>query len=457
MTADYPETVLDRETLRRELGAIVGDAHVREPEPSDDVDWTGRYHGAASFVVRPGDTAEVARIVRWAREREIRLVPQGGNTGLVGASIARDGAVLVSTRRLRTLGGVDPLSRQVTVGAGLALQEIQEHVAAHGLRYPVDFGARGTATIGGSVATNAGGINVVRYGMTRRQIVGIEAVLGTGDVISRLGGLVKDNTGFDLVGLLCGSEGTLGIVTAVRLQLVPLLPHVITALVTCSTVARAVEVSASVCSRLDCVDAAELVTRDGVDLVRQVSGVEIAVPDGEAHLLVECSSASDQSEILSAVLAEFDDVDVSVAVTAAHRSRLWRLREEQTPSINALGVPLKFDVTVPLSSLAEFVETIPKAVASVRPGARTFVFGHVADGNMHVNVIDGEGDDDRLTEVVLREVVDRGGSISAEHGIGVAKRDWLHLVRSPAEIDTLRAIKNVFDPDGILSPGVLLP
>ena len=457
MTAGYPEFVLDREVLRRELGSIVGDSHVRDPEPSDDVDWTGRFHGAASFVVRPADTAEVARIVLWARDRSVPLVAQGGNTGLVGASLARDGAVLVSTRRLRSLGEVDPLSRQVTVGAGVTLQEIQEHVASHGLRYPVDFGARGTATIGGSIATNAGGINVVRYGMTRRQIVGVEAVLGTGDVISRLGGLVKDNTGLDLAGLLCGSEGILGIVTAVRLQLVPKPSHVVTALVTCPAVARAVEVAAVVCSRLDCVDAAELVTRDGVDLVRRVTGLDSAMPDGAAHLLVECSSTSDQSEALSAVLAEFDDVDVSVAVTHAHRAQLWRLREEQTPSISALGVPLKLDVTVPLPALAEFVEAIPQVVAAVRPGARTFVFGHVADGNMHVNVLDGEGDDDRLTEVVLRAVVERGGSISAEHGIGVAKREWLHLVRSSAEIETMRAIKRALDPDGILNPGVLLP
>lgn len=457
MTADYPETVLDRETLRRELGAIVGDAHVREPEPSDDVDWTGRYHGAASFVVRPGDTTEVARIVQWARRRSVSLVAQGGNTGLVGASIARDGAVLVSTRRLRFLGEVDPLSRQVTVGAGITLQEIQEHVSSYGLRYPVDFGARGTATIGGSVATNAGGINVVRYGMTRRQIAGIEAVLGTGEVVSRLGGLVKDNTGFDLAGLLCGSEGILGIVTMVRLQLVPKLSHVVTALVTCPSIARAVEVAAVVCSRLDCVDAAELVTRDGVDLVGRVSGFDVSIPDGAAHLLVECSSTSDQSEALSAVLAEFDSVDVSVAVTRSHRAQLWRLREEQTPSINTLGVPLKFDVTIPLPALAEFVETIPQVVDAVRPGARTFVFGHVADGNMHVNVVDGKGDDDRLTDAVLRAVVDRGGSISAEHGIGIAKRDWLHLVRSATEIDAMRAIKRALDPDGILSPGVLLP
>lgn len=457
MTAGYPVNVLDRGVLYQEIGSIVGSDHVREPDASDDVDWTGRYRGGASALVRPADTSEVARVVQWARRRSTRLVPQGGNTGLVGGSIARDGGVLVSTRRLREMGPIDPLSRQITVGAGVTLQEIHEHVAPYGLRYPVDFGARGAATIGGTIATNAGGINVVRYGMTRRQIVGIEAVLGTGDVISHLGGLVKDNTGFDLVGLLCGSEGTLGIVTAARLQLVPKMSHVVTAMVTCPTVSRAVEVAAAVSARLDCLDAAELVTRDGIELIRDTSGIDVTLPDGEAHLLVECSSTSDQSEALSTVLSEFDDVDVSVAVTPYHRARLWRLREEQTPSINALGVPFKYDVTVPLGSLADFVDSIPRVVAEVRPGSRTFVFGHVADGNMHVNVIGGDGDENRLTEVVLSAVVARGGSISAEHGVGVAKREWLHLVRSPSEIAAMRAIKRALDPDGILNPDVLLP
>jgi FAD/FMN-containing dehydrogenase len=449
--------VLDRDVMRRELGTIVGADHVRDPQPPDDVDWTGRYFGAAAFLVHPSATTEVAGLVAWARERSVPLVSRGGNTGLVGGSIARDGAVVVATRRLRSLGVVDRLSRQVTVGAGATLQEVHEHVTPHGLRYPVDFGARGSATIGGSIATNAGGVNVVRYGMTRRQVVGIEAVLGTGAVVSHLGGLVKDNTGFDLAGLLCGSEGTLGIVTAARLQLVPLMPHVVTALVSCDSVARAVEIAASVCTCSDSVDAAELVTRDGVELVGRVSGDDLGVPDRAAHVLIECSGASDQSEALATLLSEFDDVDVSVAVTATHRARLWRLREEQTPSINSLGVPFKFDVTVPVASLAEFMGEIPRVIAAARPGAQTFVFGHVADGNMHVNVVGGNGDEDHLTDAVLGAVVARGGSISAEHGIGFAKRDWLHLVRSPAEIDAMRAIKGALDPDGVLNPGVLLP
>lgn len=443
--------------MRRSLESVVGVDGVIDSMPSDDADWTGRFVGEPTVIVRPASTADTAQLVTWARRENVALVPRGGNTGLVGGSIARGRAILVSTSRLRDLGPVDPLTRQVTVGAGVTLQEIQEHARAHGLRYPVDFGARGTATIGGTVATNAGGINVVRHGMTRRQVVGIEAVLGSGETVSHLGGLIKDNTGYDLVGLLCGSEGTLAVVTAVRLQLVPRSSHVVTALISCDDVDTAVDVVASVCSQLDTVDAAELVTADGVALVRETSGSDPSVPDRRVHVLVECSSSIEQVDVLSEVLGAFVGIEVSVAVTASHRERLWRIREEQTPSINRLGVPFKFDVTVPLARLAAFVDRIPAAVGDVRPGARTFVFGHVADGNMHVNVVGGTGDEEALTARVLGEVVACEGSISAEHGIGTAKRAWLHLSRSAAEIDAMRSIKVALDPNSVMNPGVLLP
>lgn len=443
--------------LRRSLEELVGAEYVIDTGPSDDVDWTGRYVGESTVLVRPGSTAEVAGLVTWARRHRVAIVPRGGNTGLVGGSIARGRSIVVSTSRLRHMGPVDPLSRQVTVGAGVTLHELQEHVAPHGLRYPVDFGARGSATIGGSVATNAGGVNVVRYGMTRRQVVGVEAVLGSGETVSHLGGLVKDNTGYDLAGLLCGSEGTLGIVTAVRVQLVPRLPHVVTALISCDDVATAVDIVGSVCSRLDTVDAAELVTDQGVALVREQAGFEGVVPNRAVHVLLECSSTVDQVDVLSELLEEHDGIEVSVAVTASHRERLWKLRDEQTPSINRVGIPFKFDVTVPLPQLAAFVDHIPSAVADVRPGARTFVFGHAADGNMHVNVVGGDGSEIALTDRVLGEVVACGGSISAEHGIGTAKQAYLHLVRSTAEIDAMRAIKTALDPDDVMNPGVLFP
>ena len=449
--------MLARSDVRRSLEQIVGPEFVIDSQSSDDVDWTGRFVGEPTFIVCPESVDEVGAVVQWARRTGTALVPRGGNTGLVGGSIATNGSILLSTRRLRAVGPVDRLTRQITVGAGVTLQEVHEAVAPHGLRHPVDFGARGSATIGGTAATNAGGINVVRYGMTRRRVVGIEAVLGDGSVVSHLGGLVKDNTGYDLVGLLCGSEGTLGVVTAVRLQLVPRLPQVVTALVSCDDVRTAVRLTADVCARLESVDAAELVMSEGVDLIRASGDFAIPVPDRRVHVLIECSDTADQSESLSSILDSFEGIDVSVAVTPAQRANLWRIRDEQTPSINRLGVPFKFDVTVPVSELADFIERIPDSIDEVRPGSRTFVFGHVADGNMHVNVVGGRGDDDLLTERVLTEVVRSGGSISAEHGIGRAKREWLHLSRSSSEIDAMSAIKRALDPDGVMNPGVVLP
>ncbi|MBU3688019.1 MAG: FAD-binding oxidoreductase [Acidimicrobiales bacterium mtb01] len=440
-----------------QLAAIVGSANVLVADLDRyEVDWTRRYSGRSACVVRPADTAEVAAIVAWARRAGVALVPQGGNTGLVGGSVPRGGEVVVSLERMRHIGPVDALSRQVTVGAGVTIHDLHETARAAGLRYAVDFGARGSATVGGSVATNAGGINVVRYGMTRQQIVGVEAVLGTGEVVSHLQGLVKDNTGFDLASLLCGSEGTLGIVTAVRVRLVPEQPVRVTALAGFDRVDAAVEATASVCRSLDTVDAAELMLDSGVELVETTVGVESPIPRAAAYLLVECSALDDQSESLGSILDSVSGLrDVAIAVTPSQRDALWRLRDEHTPSINTLGPPLKFDVTVPIDRLSGFVTSIGGVVSAVAPGARTFVFGHAADGNMHVNVSGASGHDDQVTDAVLRAVVAEGGSISAEHGIGVAKARWLHLSRSAAEIEAMRAIKGALDPDGVMNPGVL--
>jgi FAD/FMN-containing dehydrogenase len=274
--------------------------------------------------------------------------------------------------------------------------------------------------------------------------------------VSHLQGLVKDNTGFDLASLLCGSEGTLGIVTAVRVRLVAEQPVRVTALAGFDRVDSAVEAMASVCRSLDTVDAAELMLESGVDLVESVAGVSSPIARAAAYLLVECSAHDDQSESLGSILEAVPGLrDVAIAVTPSQRDALWRLRDEHTPSINTLGPPLKFDVTVPIERLSRFVSSIGTVVSDVAPGAQTFVFGHAADGNMHVNVSGAVDRDDDMTDAVLRAVVAEGGSISAEHGIGVAKARWLHLSRSSAELGAMRAIKAALDPDGIMNPGVL--
>jgi len=458
-----------------EVQSLVGrEVVLRDSTAPFEVDWTRRFGGPTPAVLLPRSTAEVVSIVSAARRHRVALVPQGGNTGLVGGGVPGAGEVVVSLRRFTEIGIIDPLSRQVTVGAGVTLQEVHETVGRSGLRYPVDFGARGSATIGGTVATNAGGVNVLRHGMTRRHVVGLEAVLGNGEVVSRLTGLVKDNTGYDLVGLLCGSEGTLAIVTKVRLQLTPLPSSRVVLLVGCSSVAAAMTLVGEL-GAIDGVEAVEIMERSGVELVGRLRDSTVPI-SANVHLLVEVDGRH-ADEVRALIDERVDervgergdergDERVAVAVTAAQSASLWRLREEHTPSIQDRArergsFPLKFDVTVPLGAIARFVVEVRRAVEDAWPSAETYLFGHAADGNLHVNVV-GEGQPteaiERLVTGSVLELVSRvGGSISAEHGIGVAKREWIGLARSAAEISAMRALKSALDPDGVLNPRALLP
>lgn len=450
-----------------EVEAIIGrEAVLREPTGFDrevyETDWTGRFGGPTPAVLLPRSTVDVVAIVSAARRHRVALVPQGGNTGLVGGGVPGSGEVVVSLRRFTDIEAVDPLSRQMTVGSGVTLQEVHETAARAGLRYPVDFGARGSATIGGTVATNAGGVNVLRHGMTRRHVVGVEAVLGNGEVVSRLGGLVKDNTGYDLVGLLCGSEGTLAIVTKVRLQLTTAVSSRIVFLVGSETLDAAMDLVGEL-GAVEGVEAVEIMESSGARLVTRLRGVTTPV-SAEVLLLVEADGR--HGDEVRSILDERVGVDVAVAVTAAQVASLWRLREEHTPSIQDRArerhsVPLKFDVTVPLVGLARFVVDVRRSVDEAWNSAETYLFGHAADGNLHVNVV-GEGMptetiERRVSDAVLGLVSRIGGSISAEHGIGVAKREWLALSRSATEIAAMRALKRALDPDGVLNPRVLLP
>jgi FAD/FMN-containing dehydrogenase len=444
-----------------ELVGAVGVDHVivdADRRVAHEVDWTGRFRGHTPAVVRPGNTAQVAEVLAVCRRRAVAIVPQGGNTGMVGGSVPLQGELVLDLRRLDHVGAVDTAAKQITVGAGATVEAVQRAAASAGLRYAVDFGARGTATIGGSIATNAGGVNVLRYGGTREQLLGVEAVLGTGAIISRLSGLVKDNTGYHLAGLLCGSEGTLGVITAARLRLVPAHEHTVTALVGFESVPLAIDAVARWRSALDVLDAAEIVLHEGVALVAAAFDASLPFqPACPAYVLVEVSAHSDPTDMFAEAVADATGVvDVAVAHDPARRAVLWRYREEHTAAINTVGVPHKFDVTVPIAMLAEFIETVPDVVRSVEPEAVTWQFGHVGDGNIHVNVTGAAPEAPALDEQVLRYVVACGGSISAEHGIGTAKAAWLPLDRSPDELATMRAIKAALDPDGIMNPGVLL-
>ena len=452
---------MTQDELLAALRDAVGDRHcLTDPDlrASYETDWTRRFSGSALAVVRPGSTQEVAAVLRACAAVGVGVVPQGGNTGLVGGSVPRGGEVVVSLTRLDAIEALDADSGEVTVGAGATLATVQSAAGAAGWEVGVDLGARDTATIGGMVATNAGGVNVLRHGPMRRQLLGFEAVLADGTVVSRLPGMPKDNTGYDLGGLLAGSEGTLAVITRAHLRLVPRLAHRAVGIIGFADTASAVAAAGSLRRRLGPVNALELFTDDGLSLVMQHASVGAPFAARRpVYLLVEAASGSeDPTDALAAELQALDPGDsAAIASDAAGRHRLWQLRERHTEAVNAEGVPHKLDVSVPLSRYAEFVDRAADAVRGVDTAARTIFYGHVADGNVHVNVLGPAPEDHAVDDAVLELVLELGGSVSAEHGIGVAKVDWLVRDRGEAVVAAMQALKRAWDPSGILNPGVL--
>ncbi len=452
---------LDPRVLREIRRAVGADHLMMDPDltASYATDWTGRFTGTPSAVIRPGTVAQVAEVVALCRDAAVALVPQGGNTGLVGGGVPLAGEAVLSLRRLSGISDIDSRAGQLTAGAGTSVSEVQAAARAAGWAYGVDLGSRDSATVGGTVATNAGGLQVLRHGATRAQLTGVEAVLGTGAVVSHLGGLLKDNTGYDLAGLLCGSEGTLGVVTSARLRLVPPNPERVVALLAFSSTADAVDAGFRLRRSLSELQSLELFLRAGLELVCQVTGAPRPFPDPyPVFLLAEVAGPTDPMPAMAAALDSVHAVaDVAVATDSTRRAQLWRYREGHTEAINSLGAPHKLDVTLPAPALAAFIDRIPGVVADADPRATTWLFGHAADGNIHVNVTGVAVDDLTVDDRVLTYAAELGGSISAEHGIGTAKRPWLHLNRSEAEIAAFRSIKGALDPAGILNPNVLLP
>ena len=450
--------------ITQNLVDIVGAGHVLiDPatRASYEVDWTGRWRGTSRLVVRPGSTDEVSAVVAACAADGVPIVPQGGNTGLVGGGVpvGPSDAVVLSLRRLSGLAPVDPAGT-VIAGAGATLASVQQHARAAGWDFGLDFASRDSATIGGAASTNAGGLRVVRYGTARAQITGVEAVLPSGAVVSRVDGPVKDSSGYDLGALLVGSEGTLAVLTRLRLRLVPVLPARAVTLLAIDGVATAQAILAAVRSELDSVVAAELFFHDGLELVLAATGATAPFDaPSPAYLLIECAGRTDPLDDLAAVLAEAPAVDdAAVASDATGRARLWHYREAHTESVNAAGVPIKLDVAVPGSALPEAERDLRAVVAKLVPTARLIVFGHLAEANLHVNILDAPPEQaEAVTEAVLRTVAGYGGSISAEHGIGRAKAHWLGLTRSAPDIAAMRAIKSALDPDGLLNPGALFP
>ena len=457
-------TSLDK-SLLDEFESIVGASHALHEDElvaSYSTDWTGRFKGSTPLVLRPGTTEEVAQILRVASDANVALVPQGGNTGLVGGSVPLRGEVVLSLLRLNVCEPVDVLAQQVTLGAGVTLAQAQNHVSPFNLAIGVDLAARDSCTIGGMIATNAGGINVVRYGPMRDQLLGVEAVTADGSSISHLEGLEKDNTGYHLPGLLAGSEGSLAVITKARLRLHPHLEERCSAMLAFKSVGDAVSATAQLRRSVPDLHAVEVIFREAMDLVSDYISTSIPVrSDGSAWLIVEAASSSDPTDELAQAIDDLGDLvlDVAVGHDSTSRAGLWQFREKITEAIATRGTPHKLDVTLPASELAEFVSRIPEIINEVDRRATAVMFGHLGDGNVHVNVLgdDGLEPDNEVESAVLGYVAQLGGSISAEHGIGTAKKEFLHLNRSGEEIAIFRAIKSSFDPKGILSPNTLIP
>lgn len=448
--------------LRHAIADVVSERHaIEDPElrAGYERDWTGRFGGPARVVARPADTPEVAGVVRACAAAGAAIVPQGGNTGLVGASVPRSGEVLLSLRRLDGIGPVDPALGQVTVGAGATLAALQEACRAAGVDAGLDFGARDSCTVGGVVACNAGGARALRHGTARSRVVGLEAVLADGSVVSRLTGLAKDNAGYDLAQLLVGSEGTLGVITAVRWRTTPLLHARVAALVPVASARAAAELLAVLRAHAPTLESCDFFLDEGLELVLAHLGRSAPVRErAPVYVLAECAGTTDPTEELAGALERAGVTEAVLADDTAGREGLWKLREGHADAINALGVPPhKVDVGVPLAALGRFLEEAPRVVAAAAPGARTFLFGHLGDGNVHLNVSGPEPDDERADDAVLELALACGGTISAEHGVGVAKARWLERARGAADVAAMRAVKRALDPAGLLNPGAVLP
>lgn len=440
------------DVLRDVVGAhhVLTDPDLRAPY---ETDWSGRFHGSAAAVVRPGGTEEVAGVLAACRAAGAAVVPQGGNTGLVGGGVPRGGEVVLSLARLDDVGAPNPATGQVEAGAGATLGVLQAAARGAGLDAAMDFGARESATLGGIVACDAGGLRALRHGTARARVAGLEAVLGDGTVVRRLSGLLKDNAGLNLPALLIGSEGTLGVVTRVCWRLIAPPAQRVAVLVALDSIDDVVALVGALRTRVPSLEALELLLPEGLAFTCEYLGVPSPVRDAAAYVLAEAVGTRDPTDELAAVVPG----DALLADDTSDRERLWRLRESLTEAIAAAGIPHKLDVGVPLERLGEFLERVPQVVAAVAPGARTFQFGHLGDGNVHVNVLGPAPDDGAVDEAVLRLAAAVGGTISAEHGVGAAKTRFLTLVRSDAEIAAMRAIKDACDPDGLLNPGVMLP
>lgn len=434
-------------------------------------EWRNRWSGHTPLMLTPRSTEEVARLVAICAEHRVAIVPQGGATGLVGGQVPF-GEVLLSLRKMRAVRDVTPLDDAMTVEAGVTLLEAQQAAAAAGRMFPLSLAAEGSATIGGVISTNAGGTAVIRYGVMRDLVLGIEAVLPNGEIFRGLKRLRKDNTGYDLKQLLIGAEGTLGVVTAATLKLFPVMRSRATAMVGLESARDAIELLARAKAETGGgVEAFELMKRIGMEFVlRNIPDTREPLESTPPwYVLIELVSGEPGAaeagleRILTAAFEEGLIVDAAIAHTDSQRADFWKVREEQSAAQKPEGGGWKHDVSVPVSRIADFLDEATAAVQAFEPGARVSAFGHVGDGNMHYDVLCPPGGDHaafigRWAEgsQVVHDVVARyDGSISAEHGLGRLKTDEARRYKTSLEIATMKAVREAIDPLRIMNPAVL--
>ena len=463
-----PELIDQFRKIVGERHAIT-DANDIEPYVTEE---RNLFHGRSPLVLRPGSTAEVSAICKLASEHRIALVPQGGNTGLVGGQTPHNGEVVVSLRRLDKIREVDTASNTMTCEAGVVLQIAQQKATEVDRLFPLSLGAEGSCTIGGNLSTNAGGTAALAYGVAREMALGLEVVLADGRVLNVLSKLKKDNTGYNLHNLFIGAEGTLGIITAATLKLFPKPRAIETAYVGLKSPDAALKLlTIAQGEAANALTSFELLSEMAVDFsVRH--GIDVRDPLAEKHpwyVLMELSSPGDDARtpletILARAMEEEIVDDAVIAANLTQRNAFWKLREEMSAAQKPEGGSIKHDISVPVAAVPDFIAEADAAVVKLIPGARPVPFGHLGDGNLHYNVSQPIGADTadylarwhEVNAVVFEIVLRMGGSISAEHGIGVLKRDELPEVKDKTAIELMRAIKAMLDPLGIMNPGKVL-
>ncbi|TDR56697.1 FAD/FMN-containing dehydrogenase [Halomonas ventosae] len=453
------------DALLKEITRIVGAANVLTGEDvsARRVDWLTGAPCRARAIVRPGSTREVAEVMRACHAARQPVVTHGGLTGLVHGTEAGPDELAVSLERMTAIEAVDPVSATLTVQAGAPLQSVQQAAEAEGLQFALDLGARGSCTIGGNIATNAGGIRVIRYGMMRQQVLGLEAVLADGTVVSSMNRMLKNNAGFDLKQLFIGSEGVLGIVTRAVLHLQPPTPDVQTALVACPSFEHLTGLLGHLGRYLGgSLAAFEAMWQSHYRLLTQESGRHTPPlpPDAPFYVLLESLGSEPQSHGAQFALAlerALEDELISDAVIAqsdTQRQSLWAIREDIEGLIQALSPLFTFDVSLPIPEMDRYVTRLEEALARDWPRGRMVTFGHLGDGNLHISITVGSSEPaarlavERLVYTPLAEL---GGSVSAEHGIGLEKRHYLALSRTPEEITLMHTLKRALDPHGLLN------